>query len=135
MSHVHKHWFACRMLFDKTYCRIGDGSGVIIIIGEFCNSGQITVYGSRFIIIPSSAQATVIFVKTSLDRIATVRSIKSSIHCNMPFAAHISAVTTRLHHFGNSRDVFRNLSSVSGAMFIYCRHPSHARLMLVVPCQ
>ena len=135
MSYVHKHRFVCRVLLDKTDGGIGDGSGIVIVIGEFFDSGQIAVYRCWFIITASSAQATVIFVKTSLGRIAAVRSIKSSIYCNVPFAAHISAVTIRLHHFGNSRDVFRNLSSVSGAMFIYCRHPSHAGFVLIMSCQ
>jgi len=135
MSYVHKHRFVCRVLLDKTDGGIGDGSGIVIVIGEFFDSGQIAVYRCWFIITASSAQATVIFVKSPLGRIAAIGSIKSSVHCDVPFTAHICAVAIRFHHLGNGGDVFCNLSSVSGAVFIYCRHPSHAGFVLIMSCQ
>ena len=58
MSYVHKHRFVCRVLLDKTDGGIGDGSGIVIVIGEFFDSGQIAVYrvGSLVDSVTSSTQ-------------------------------------------------------------------------------
>ena len=76
-------------------------------------------------------QTTVIAVKATLHRIASVGTVISAGSRYVPFAAHVGGVAAGTHDLGN-RGIFGiNLTAVTRTVFVHLGHPSHAHLMLV----
>ena len=135
VSQIHKHRFINRMLTDKTNGRIGYGCGIIIVFRKLRNALQTRKYRFGSIIAAPSRKATVIFLKSPFNRIASIRLGKCSFNGNMPFTAHISVVPIFTKYLCDCRIPVRYLSSVSRTMFIHSSHPAHTYFVLRSTCQ
>ena len=80
-------------------------------------------------------QPSIIAVKSTLYGITAVGRVKGAVHRDVPFSAHICPITVGFHYLGNRGKLPADLSSVSGPVFVHCRHPSHAHFVLIMPCQ